>query len=135
MKELRKQITQSGKEKVFNKITSIPGIGIIGGGTILTEVIDIKRFRSYESFHSFIGLVPSTNNSDTKERVRGVTSRSNRRLRNTLIEAAWIAIKFDTDLHHLYHELKQRMAANKAIIRIAKKLATRIRFNLLQIQG
>ena len=135
LKELRKQINLSGKEKVFNQITSIPGIGIIGGVTVLTEVIDINRFRSYESFHSFIGLVPSTNNSDTKERVRGVTKRSNRRLRNTLIEAAWVAIKFDTDLFHLYHKLKQRMASNKAIIRVAKKLATRIRFSLLQLQA
>lgn len=134
LRELRKQIQEAGKESLFNKVTSIPGIGIIGGVTILTEVVDIKRFRSYESFHSFIGLVPSTKNSGTTENVRGITGRSNRRLRNTLIEASWIAIKFDTDLFHLYHELKQRMNANKAIIRIAKKLATRIRFKLLQIQ-
>ena len=134
LKELRKQIQEAGKESVFNKVTSIPGIGIIGGVTIITEVIDIKRFRSYESFHSFIGLVPSTNNSGSSEKIRGITGRSNRRLRNTLIEASWIAIKFDTHLFHLYHELKQRMSPNKAIIRIAKKIATTIRFNLLQIQ-
>lgn len=135
LKELRIIIQNSGKEKVYNKLTAIKGIGIVGGVTILTEVVDIKRFRSYESFHSFIGLVPSTNNSASTERIRGVTPRANRRLRNIFIEASWIAIKYDTDLHHYYHELKQRMKANKAIIRVAKKLATKVRYNLLQLEA
>ena len=135
LKELRKQIAASGKQKMFEQLTSITGIGLIGGVTIMTEIVDITRFNSYESFHSFIGLVPSTNSSDSKQRVRGVTGRANRRLRNILIEASWVAIKYDTDLYHYYHELKQRMNGNKAIIRVAKKMATKIRYKLLHLQA
>jgi transposase len=135
LKELRRQIQVSGKEKIYNQLISIKGIGLIGGVTILTEVVDIKRFRTYEKFHSYIGLVPSTNNSDTTERIRGVTNRSNRRLRNMLIEASWIAIRYDTDLFHYYHQLKERMNTNKAIIRIAKKMATKIRYKLLELEN
>lgn len=134
LKELRIMIQESKKEKEYNKLTNIKGIGIVGATTILTEIVDIRRFRSYESFHSFIGLVPSTANSANTEKIRGVTPRANRRLRNIFIEASWVAIKYDTDLHHYYHELKQRMKANKAIIRVAKKLATKVRYNLLELQ-
>ena len=133
LKELRIIILNSKKDKEYNKLTTIKGIGAIGAATILTEIVDIKRFRSYESFHSFIGLVPSTANSANTEKIRGVTKRANRRLRNIFIEASWVAIKYDTDLHHYYHELKQRMKGNKAIIRVAKKLATKVRYNLLEL--
>lgn len=134
LKELRISIQKSNKDKAYNKLRTVKGIGAIGAATILTEMVDIKRFSSYEKFHSFIGLVPSTANSANTEKIRGVTPRANRRLRNIFIEASWVAIKYDTDLHHYYHELKQRMKANKAIIRVAKKLATKVRYNLLELE-
>lgn len=59
LKELRIMIQESKKEKEYNKLTNIKGIGIVGAATILTEIVDIKRFRSYESFHSFIGSYPA----------------------------------------------------------------------------
>lgn len=73
---------------------------MIGASTILTEVVDINRFRTYEKFHSFIGLVPSTNSSDVVEKIRGITHRSNRRLRNVLIEVSWIAIRYNTEQYY-----------------------------------
>ena len=100
----------------------------------MTEIIDVKRFSSYEKFHSFIGLIPSTNSSAETERVRGITNRSNKRIRSILVEASWIAIRHDTALFNLYHQLKQRMNANKAIVRVAKKLATRVRYELLNLE-
>jgi transposase len=133
--ELRKQIQASSKKDAFEKLMSIPGIGVIGASTILTEIVDINRFRTYEKFHSFIGLVPSTNSSDVVEKIRGITHRSNRRLRNVLIEASWIAIRYNTDLFVKYNELKQRMNSNKAIIRVAKKLSSQVRYVLLELES
>jgi transposase len=134
LSELQLKIEESKYKDSYLKLTEIPGIGTIGSATIMTEVIDIKRFSSYEKFHSFIGLIPSTNSSAETERVRGITNRSNKRIRSILVEASWVAIRHDTDLFNLYHQLKQRMNTNKAIVRVAKKLATRIRYELLNLE-
>ncbi|NQY10018.1 MAG: IS110 family transposase [Flavobacteriales bacterium] len=134
LSELQLKIEESKFKDSYLKLIEIPGIGTIGSATIMTEVIDIKRFSSYEKFHSFIGLIPSTNSSAETERVRGITNRANKRLRSILVEASWVAIRHDTDLFNLYHQLKQRMNTNKAIVRVAKKLATRIRYELLTLE-
>jgi transposase len=133
--ELRKQISTHKQEEACQQIMKIAGIGVVGSSTIITEIVDIKRFKTYDKYHSFIGLVPSTNSSADIEKVRGITIRSNLRLRSIFVESAWIAIKKDTDLFVYYNELKQRMNANKAIIRVAKKLATRVRYTLLELEN
>jgi len=133
--ELRTQIRNSKKEKMHEALCKITGIGEITSATIISEVIDINRFSSYEKYHSFIGLVPSTNSSADIEVVRGITNRANKRLRKVFVESAWIAIRKDAELHHLYHSLKMRMKPNKAIIRVAKKLANRVRFTLLELEN
>ena len=130
--EIRQQIQSRGKEKICAKLMQIPGIGVVGSSTIITEIVDIKRFSTYTKYHSFIGLIPSTNNSADIEKIRGITIRANTRLRTTFVEAAWIAIQRNSELYHFYHELKQRMNPNKAIIRVAKKLASRVRYVMLE---
>jgi hypothetical protein len=44
-----------------------------------------------------------------------------------LIESAWVAIRHDPALMMAYGELRKRMEANKAIVKIAKKLLSRIK--------
>jgi len=48
-----------------------------------------------------------------------------------LIESAWIAIRHDPALMMKYGELIKRMDPNKAIVNIAKRLLSRIRYVLL----
>jgi hypothetical protein len=47
-----------------------------------------------------------------------------------LIESAWIAIRQDPALMMRYGELRQRLDSNKAIVKIAKKLLSRIKYVL-----
>ena len=51
-------------------------------------------------------------------------------MRNVVVEAAWMAVRNDPSLALRFNELRQRMDANKAIIRIAKNLLSRIRYVL-----
>ena len=51
-----------------------------------------------------------------------------------LIEASWVAIRNDPAMALKYQELRKRMKAQKAIIKIARKLLNRIRFVLLNQQ-
>ncbi len=116
--------------KVFNLLTSVPGIGPITAMTIIAELETIDRFSSFDKLCSYIGLVPNTNSSGDKEKVGSVTNRANRALRECLIESAWVAARIDPALLLAYNKLCERMKPNKAIIRIAKKLLNRVKYVL-----
>jgi transposase len=73
--------------------------------------------------------------SGEKEIHGHITYRSNHLLRRMLIESSWIAIRYDPALMRAYHEYCKRMEPNKAIIRIARKLITRIQFVLVNKQA
>lgn len=136
VKELRKlllevnlhirHLSKSKKyEAPFRILTGIPGIGITTAMNILTEVEDINRFKNFDSFCSYVGLIPSTGSSGEKEIVRGITCRGHR-LRMFIVESAWIAARLDPALSKSYSQYCRRMEPNKAIIRIARKLLSRI---------
>jgi len=108
-----------------NILLSIPGVGITTAMNILTELEDINRFKNFDSFCSFVGLIPSTCSSGEKETVRGITFRGHR-LRRIIVESAWIAARRDPALSHSFSLYSRRMESNKAIIRIARKLLSRI---------
>jgi len=97
---------------------------------ILTELETINRFESFDKLCSFIGLIPTTHSSGEKENIGEITHRGNSFLRGALVESAWIAARMDLALNKSYHDYCKRMEANKAIIRIARKLLNRIRFVL-----
>lgn len=107
-------------------LRTVPGIALINAMAILTEVEDINRFSSAERFASFIGLIPMTKSSGEKEKVGEITFRSHDFLRCMFVESAWVAVRMDPALFMAYKDLTKRMEPNKAIIRIAKKLANRV---------
>jgi transposase len=109
-------------------LTTVPGVGLLTAFTLYAELVDIKRFRTFDHLASYVGLVPSTHSSDTTVLVGGVTKRHCTHLRSTLIESAWIAIRNDEALLCAYNGLIHHMKKTDAIIRIAKKLLNRIRF-------
>ena len=99
---------------------------------LLTELMDMNRFKNLDELAAFVGLVPGEYSSgdDDDVNVTGISSRGNRYLRSILIECAWVAIKKDPALMHYYNNLIKRMAGQKAIVRVARKLLNRIRFVL-----
>jgi len=130
-KELRKIAKNEPYVHQIKLLVSIPGVGLIVAMTILSELECISRFKSLDQLCSFLGLVPTTKSSDENKRVGGITPRSNKPLRKMLIESAWVAIRNDPALALAYSNLCKRMKSNKAIIRIAKKLVSRIRYVLI----
>ncbi len=112
-------------------LRTVPGIALITAMTIITELDDIRRFKSIDGLCSYVGLVPRTNSSGDNDKTGGITPRSNRHLRSMLIESAWIAIRHDPALMMKYSELVKRMDAPKAIVNIAKKLLSRIKHVLV----
>jgi transposase len=126
---LLREIRKASKSiPVIQLLSTAPGISLTTAFTLYVELVDIKRFKTFDQLASYVGLVPSTYSSDTTVVVGGVTMRHCSHLRSILIECAWIAIRNDPALLSAYNELTKHMRKTAAIIRIAKKLLNRIRF-------
>ena len=130
-KRIEKQIVLLAKEKYkanVDLLRSIPGIGILAAMTLITELVDIGRFKTTDRFHAFLGLIPNVYASGDTEKVGRITQRNNAFLRPILIQSAWKAAKLDPSLSLAYTKLCKTMKPNRAIIRIAKKLSNRVRY-------
>lgn len=132
--EITREIRKLAKSEVYAKrvklLTSIKGIGLINAMVILTELETITRFKKLDRLCAYIGLIPTTNSSGDNENTGDITPRRHSLLRTLLVEASWVAIRYDPALTMCYANLTKRMEPNKAIIRIAKKLLNRIRYVL-----
>lgn len=114
----------------YNKLINITGIGIITAMTILMEVGDITRFKNTDKFRSFIGFIPRSHSSGEKSFDGKITNRANHHLRSLLVEACWSAVGNDPYYYNLYNEYKKRMKGNRAIVRVASKMANQIYYCL-----
>lgn len=132
--KITRQINELSKsESYYSEVTllkSIPGIGVLTAMIILTELETITRFDNFNHLCGFIGLVPSTHSSGDNDIVGGITPRGHSVLRSSIIESSWVAVRYDPALMKSYHDYCKRMEPNKAIIRIARKLLSRIRYVL-----
>jgi transposase len=131
---IRKLSLSEGYKENMKLLLSVPGVGTLTGMLLLTEIGDINRFRGIDHLCSYIGLMPNVYASGEKEKVGDITKRGNKHLRSYIIESSWVAVRNDPALGQKYHELCGRMAGNKAIIRIARKLLNRIRYVLVHKQ-
>lgn len=115
-------------------LTSVPGIGITTAILLMIEIDDIGRFAKADHLASFIGMIPMCHSSGEKEGVGDITIRKHAALRCTMIEAAWVAIRKDPAMTMAYEGFRKRMNAQKAIVKIARKLVNRIFFVLKRRQ-
>lgn len=115
-------------------LTSVPGIGITTAILLLVEIDEIARFPSSDSLANFIGLVPMCHSSGDHEGVGNITIRKHATLRCAMIEAAWAAIRKDPAMTLAYERSRKKMIAQKAIVKIARKLVNRIFFVLKRKQ-
>jgi transposase len=127
---IRKLCKQLEYEKKISLLRSIPGIGEINAAILLFELQDIKRFKHFDQLCSYVGLIPNTSDSGETKRTKGITNRSNNNVRTALVESSWSVIRKDPALLMLYKNYCKKMDKNKAIIRIAKHLLSRINYVL-----
>lgn len=115
----------------YNLLISIPGIGLLTAMTFLAQIGDIRRFERLDDLCDYIGLVPMMHGSGDKMYTGKLINRGRKELKIMIIEAAWEAVRLDPALMARFNELVRRMNKNKAIIRIARKLVSRMRSVLM----
>jgi len=128
---IRKELKQKELKPIYELLKSVPGIGQIGAAIIQTEVIEIERFKRRDDFISYIGLCPNEQSSGESKKVGHLTRRCNKRLRTIFIEAAWVAVRQDPALGQYYNERARNIGKKKAIIKVARKIANRVRHILM----
>lgn len=111
-------------------LISIPGIGTATSTQLLARIGDWRNLRHVRQLASFLGLVASERSTGESIRRGRITHAGDSRLRNKLIQAAWVAIRQDPQLRDFYYRIYHRhpvgQASQKAIVAVARKLTTRI---------
>jgi transposase len=132
--ELTKQIRALAHSTEYAEnhalLKSVKGVSTLTAMILLTELVDINRFKCLDTLANYVGLVPDTNSSGEKEVNIGITSRRNPHLRGILIEAAWVAVRKDPALTMAFQKMLGRVTKKIAIVKIARKLLNRIRYVL-----
>lgn len=119
----------------FKLLLTVPGIGLMTAITFLVQIGNIDRFKKLDELCSYIGLIPSMHGSGDRMVVGKMSKRGRKILKIMLIEASWIAIRNDPAMMAKFSELIKQMKKNKAIIRIARKLLSRICYILRNQQN
>ena len=110
-------------DPIAKLLMSVPGIGAIVAMTIVAEVGDISRFRSYRNLASYAGLVPSLDASGGKQRMGSITKQGSRYLRTALVEAAHVIARMKKcRLNPFFRRRIVRGGYKKAIVATAHKL-------------
>lgn len=111
-------------------LSSIPGIGSIIATHLVGRLGDWREITNVRQIAAFIGLVSREDTTGDRVKRGEITRIGDKRLRNKLIQGAWVAIRRDGELRAFYRRIYQRnpknVAAKKAIVAVARKLTTRI---------
>ena len=111
-------------------LETIPGIGFQVALTLLARIGDPKALTNVRELGAFFGLVPTEHSTGEHVHRGHITHLGNQAARTLLIEAAWVAIRYDTELAQFYDRIRSRhhpsCAAKKAIVAVARKLTQRI---------
>ena len=117
-------------DKYRHYLQSIPGIGFVTALSVLARIGDPQYLTNVREIAAFTGLVPKEKSTGDSVHYGSITHLGNAYLRALLIEASWVAIRYDTELYQFYHRIKSRhhpaAAAKKAIVAVARKLTQRI---------
>jgi transposase len=104
-------------------LTAIPGISVLTGITLLTELgHDLSAFKTAQHFSSWLCLCPDNETSASKV-LRRATRRSQSRVRQGLRMAASTLYRHKSFLGDKFRRLRAKLGAPKAITAMAHQLA------------
>ena len=83
-------------------LRSVPGIAGLTAAYILAELGDLRRFSSFKRLASYVGFIPSMQQSGEGLYTGGSTPRANRHVRNMIVEASWQAVRIDPVMQNYY---------------------------------
>ena len=129
------------------RLSCFRGIHTAAAVTLMTEVVDWRRFGKPTQLMAYLGLVPREDSSADTERRGPITKAGNSHCRHVLVQAAWAyrhaprvgqalarrqhgqppavithAWKAQHRLHKLFHRLAARKGPHVAVVAVAREL-------------
>jgi transposase len=89
----RRLLAWHRQDRASQRLSTIPGVGIITATALAASVPDPSLFRSGREFSAFLGLVPRQNSSGGKERLGRISKMGDRYLRKLLVVGATSVIR------------------------------------------
>lgn len=108
---------------VYERLTSVPGIGRILALTIALETGPIDRFPGPGNYASYCRAVKTEHTSNGRKKGEGNAKSGNRYLAWAFVEAANHAVRFSSELRAWYQRKAARTKRVVAIKAVANKLA------------
>ncbi len=102
------------------------GIGRLTLVLLGIDIEDINRFKNFKHFNGYLGLKRMVHSSGDIDRKGYMTYRSNHALRSSMVECAWTSVLRDLVMLSCYEDLITRHTKKRAIVKIARKRASRI---------
>ena len=105
-------------------LMSVPGIGELGAATLIAEIDNFKDFSSGDKLASWLGVVPNVYQSADKSYNGKITKRGSKEARWILTQIAQAAARKKSKLKEFFNREKKSIGHSKAIIALARKIAT-----------
>jgi transposase len=103
-------------------LMTMPGVRFLTALTILSEIVDVRRFPTPWKLVAYAGLAPSRRDSGERKRRGSITRQGSRWLRYAVVEAANTTIKHDERLGAFYRRIAERRGPQKAKVATAREM-------------
>ena len=101
-------------------IVQIKGVGLLTSMVYLTEIGDMRRFSNRKEIGSYLGLVPSSNESgEDSDRKGHITREGPARVRKVLCQATWSRVAHDEEEARVYQRIVKKNPKHKKIAVVA----------------
>jgi transposase len=135
IEKLQKEIVRLDKQMTAwhrahadsQRLTTIPGVGVVTASAIIAAIGDGKQFRSGREFAAWVGLVPRQNSSGGKEQLGSISKKGNVYLRQLLVLGATTQLRGKRRENapggSWFEQLLRRKPARVASVALANKTA------------
>jgi transposase len=103
-------------------LDTIPQVGPVTIDVVLSELGDIRRFRSQKKVCAYAGLVPGQRESAGRTRELSITKEGSKLLRWVLVQAAWRLVNTTARWRRIFEGILERRGKKKAIVAVARRL-------------
>lgn len=120
--------------KQMQLLTSITGIGDKTAAIIISELPDVKRFKTAKQITAYAGLTPEQLQSGPMHKSRGLIKLGSKRLRTALYFPAIVGMRFNPVLRNMAQRLADNGKCKMTIIGALMRKMLRIVYGILKNQ-